>query len=166
MGIDQLKAALADVPGIDSLTMTTIGGRACYSFAGKIAAVDPNADDAEIQRAIRTASGSPEIASIIPTASVQAVNAKPAPGAPKLTAPATGSFAAKLKAMMADARAGVEQARNDGLSKVTDAVSKLEEAKAATLHVTGTMAKTIEDEAASVMSELGLISNDLTGEAQ
>lgn len=81
-------------------------------------------------------------------------------------AAAPGSFASKLKAMMDTARAGVEQAREEGLSKVTEAVSKLDEAKAATVHVTGTMAKTIADEADAVMSELGLISNDLTGEAQ
>jgi hypothetical protein len=77
-----------------------------------------------------------------------------------------GSFAAGIRAMMDEARAGVAKAREDGLAKVGDAVKKLDEAKVATVSVAGQMAKTIEDEAAEVMSELGQISNDLGGEAQ
>lgn len=77
----------------------------------------------------------------------------------KMTPP--GSFAAGLKAMMDEARAGVEKARTDGHAKVKEAVGKLAEAKVATVTVSANIAKTIEDEAASVMSELGQISNDL-----
>src|SRR5579859_3969573 len=73
----------------------------------------------------------------------------------------TTSFAASLKAMMDEARAGVQQAREEGLAKVGEAVGKLHEAKAATAKVAGTMVKTIEDEAAAVLAELGQISNDL-----
>lgn len=75
------------------------------------------------------------------------------------------SFAASIKAMMDDAKAGVAKAREDGLAKVGEAVGKLHEAKGAVTQVSHKMAKTIEDEAASVMAELGQISNDLTGEA-
>ncbi len=85
----------------------------------------------------------------------------PQPKATTMTAPAPGSFAASLKAMMDEARAGVAQARADGLATVQTAVGKLADAKTATLHVAGTMAKTIEDEASSVLAELGQISNDL-----
>jgi post-segregation antitoxin (ccd killing protein) len=52
-----------------------------------------------------------------------------------------------------------------GCPKVSEAVDKLNEAKAATVNVTGAMAKAIQSEAADVMAELGLISNDLNGEA-
>ena len=99
----------------------------------------------------------------------------PASGAPSVPAAsekkngmtiAPGSFAASLKAMMDEAKAGLAQARSDGLAKVGEAVGKLNEAKTAVATVSGTLAKTIEAEAASVMSELGQISNDLTGEAQ
>lgn len=76
---------------------------------------------------------------------------------------APGSFAAQLKAMMDEAKSGLAQARTDGLAKVGEAVGKLNEAKAAVATVSGTMAKTIEDEAAAVMSELGQVSNDLGG---
>lgn len=75
-----------------------------------------------------------------------------------------GSFAASLKAMLDEAKSGVAQARMDGLATVKGAVGKLNDAKTAIGHVSGQMAKTIEDEAASVMSELGQISNDLGGE--
>lgn len=74
---------------------------------------------------------------------------------------APGSFAANLRSIMDEARAGVAQAREEGLGKVKDAVGKLGEARAAVTHVSTSMAKTIEDEAAAVMAELGQISNDL-----
>lgn len=83
---------------------------------------------------------------------------------PKMSAPAPGSFAASIRAMMDEARAGVAKAREDGIAKVGEAVGKLNEAKVATVNVAGSMAKTIEDEAAAVMSELGQISNSLGGE--
>lgn len=151
MSIADLKLRLADVPGIETLTLTTIAGRQVFGFAGLIAAVDPMADDQEIETAIRNASRLPSVA-LIPD--------KPQEVKP-MTAPASGSFAASLKAMMDEARAGVVQARADGLVKVGDAVGKLNEAKLATEKVAGSMAQAMEDEAASALSELGQISNDL-----
>lgn len=83
-------------------------------------------------------------------------------GKPPMTVvPARGSFAASIRAMMDEARAGIDQARADGLAKVGDAIGRLNDAKVATGKVAGAMAKTIEDEAADVLSELGQISNDL-----
>lgn len=78
-----------------------------------------------------------------------------------MTTPASGSFAASLKAMLDEARAGLVQARAEGTAMVQEAVGKLNEAKAATAKVAGNMAQQIHDEAASAMSELGQISNDL-----
>lgn len=75
--------------------------------------------------------------------------------------PMSGSFAAQIKAMMDEARAGVEQAKAEGLAKVGDAVGKLNDAKVAATKVAGSMAKTIEEEANAVLAELGQISNDL-----
>lgn len=82
-------------------------------------------------------------------------------GKPRMTTPAPGSFAASIRAMMDEARAGVAQARADGLAKVGDAVGKLTDAKVSIAKVSASMATTIEEEAASVLSELGQISNDL-----
>lgn len=106
-----------------------------------------------------------------PVAPAPAPAATPLPPAPTITPPAApaalapkpapGGFAASLRAMMDEARDGVAKARADGLAMVKDAVGKLEEAKQATAKVAGNMASQIHDEAASVMAELGQISNDL-----
>jgi hypothetical protein len=157
MSIEELRARLADLPGSESLTMQTLGGRELYSISGKVVGVPIGASIADAEAAIRAAIASPEIVTNTPI--TEKPRERPS------TAPAPGSFAASLKAMMATARAGVEQARADGLSQVSDAVEKLNEAKAATVNVTGAMAKAIQSEAADVMAELGLISNDLNGEA-
>jgi hypothetical protein len=90
---------------------------------------------------------------------VQKINEVTTASQPTMTTPAPGSFAASIRAMMDEARAGVVQARADGLTKVKEAVGKLTEAKTATAQVAASMAKTIEDEAASVLAELGQISN-------
>jgi uncharacterized protein YicC (UPF0701 family) len=73
--------------------------------------------------------------------------------------PQNAGFAASIRAMMDEARSDLAKAREEGLSKVKNAVGKLTEAKAAVVQVSGSMAKTIEDEAASVMAEIGQISN-------
>lgn len=85
----------------------------------------------------------------------------PPAGKPVMSATPTGSFVAGLKAMVDDARADLERTRIDGTAVVQVAVGKIHEAKAAVAHVTSSMAKTIEDEAAAVLAELGQISNDL-----
>ena len=76
-----------------------------------------------------------------------------------MSMPAPGSFAASIRAMMDEARAGADQARADGLAQVKEAVGQLKEAAAQTAAVSSAMAKTIKDEAASVLAELGQISN-------
>lgn len=153
MSIEQLKMRLRDIPGIENLSMTLIGGRRSFGFNGLIAAVDPNASDDQIEHAIRNTAMLRTNVTPIPTVNLTE---------PKtMTTPASGSFAASLKAMMDTARAGIEQARTDGQAKVKEAISKLDDAKIATTKVAGNIAETIENEAASVMSELGQISNDL-----
>lgn len=160
MSIEDLKARLRDVPGIEGLTMQSLVGRQVFGFDGKIAAVDPNASDQEIEDAIRSAAAldqpnAPIVQNPTPLPPVNLTETAP------MTSPAPGTFASSIRAMMDEARAGVAQARSDGLAKVGEAIGKLNDAKTATAHVAGTMAKTIEDEAASVLSELGQISNDL-----
>lgn len=149
-----LKGTLADVPGIATLTQTNVGGRMTFGFgvsaASIIIGVDPASTDDQIVAAIRKAAAAKQ----------------PAPAAPQtkdttMSNPAPGSFAAEIKAMMDEARAGVRRARADGIAQVGDAVKKLGEAKDATVKVAGATAKMIEDEAAATMAELGQISNDL-----
>jgi hypothetical protein len=159
MSIADLKMRLADVPGIESLTMTEIGGRKVFGFNGMIAAVDPMATDQEIDTAIRNAADLVKFgrSSRLPTVSLIPEPRKAEP----MNAPKPGSFAAGLKAMMNEAREGVAQAQRDGIAMVGEAVGKLNDAKTATVHVAGKMASAIEGEAADVMAELGQISNDL-----
>jgi hypothetical protein len=149
MSVNDLRARMSDIPGIDGLTMQLLGGRQCFSWGnGMLIAVDPMATDQEIETAIRSASRLPSVA-LIPDKQETA----------PMTAPAPGSFAAELRSLMDEARAGIVQARTEGRAKVAEAVGKLTEAKTATANVAASMAKTIEDEAASVLAELGQISN-------
>lgn len=149
MSIQDLKSRLADVPGIQNLTLTNIGGRACFQFNGKIAAVDPMASDQEIEDAIRNAAAM----------TAEPVSAPEQPRAPVMTNPAPGGFAAGLKAILDNAKAGVAKAQSDGIAKVNAAASKLNEAAAHTAAVTDNMAQTIQEQADAVLAELGQISN-------
>ncbi len=128
-----LKAKLADIAGIDTLTETMIAGRRAFGFNGLIAAVDPNADEAAIESAIRSAA---ELAKFgrLPANKI-AAPAAPTKEAKPMSTPAPGSFSAQIRAMMDEARAGVAQARADGIAKVGEAVGKLHDAKVATAKV-------------------------------
>lgn len=158
MSIETIKARLADVPGIENLTSNILLGRQVFGFNGLIAGVDMNATDPEIEDAIRATAALAlnRVSQATPLPIVNVTETAPA----MTTAPA-GSFAANLRAMVDEARAEVAQARTDGIAKVVEAIGKMKEATAATAKVSGTMARTIEDEAASVLAELGQISNDL-----
>jgi hypothetical protein len=158
MSVHEMKQALRDVPGVESLTMGYApGGNLLVTIAGRTVEVSPTASNAEIALAFR------EPAMSTPNVTVTPLPTVTYRSEPMSTPAAPGSFAASLRAMMDEARAGVTQARADGLAKVGDAVGKLNEAKVAVTHVTGAMAATIESEAADVLAELGQISNDLDG---
>lgn len=163
MSVADLKARLADVPGIETLTQQLLGGRLVFGFNGMIASTDPLATDQEIDDAIRDAADMAKFGRMpAEKTPLPPVGLMPAPTSTEtkpMSNPAPGSFAAGLRAMMDEARSGIAQARADGLAQVGEAVKKLGEAKVATAQVAGTMARTIEDEAASVMAELGQISN-------
>lgn len=179
--LQAIKTRLADVAGIENLSVTMVGGRMVFGINGKTIGLTPFASEDEIEAAIRLSLAAPIAPATppapIPTpmpmpAATEAV-VEPAPAAAPTTAPApkakpvpaVGSFAASLKAMMNEALAGVEQAKENGASKVRAKVAMLNEAKTAVVRVTDNMAQNIEDQANSVMAELGQISNDLTGEA-
>jgi hypothetical protein len=121
-----------------------------------------------------TTNQQPQQTGIAPTAVAdQAPAATPLPPAPTIAPPPVvapppatkpapaGGFVASLRAMMDEARAGLDQARAEGMAVVQGAIGELHQAKAATTKVTGTMADRIKSEAADVMAELGQISNDL-----
>lgn len=78
---------------------------------------------------------------------------------PTMPTTAPGGFAAGLRAILDEAKAGLEQAQKDGRAKVGEAVAKLKDATTATLQVSGTIAQAITEQADEVMSDLGQISN-------
>lgn len=160
MSVHELRQALKHVPGAESLTMAIAhNGNALVTIDGRTVEVSPTASNEEIALAFREPAMSTPNVTVTPIPIVTYSTRTE----PMSTPAAPGSFAAGIRAMMDEARAGVAQARSDGLAKVSEAVGKLNDAKVATAHVAGTMAKTIEDEAADVLRELGQISNDLGG---
>jgi len=157
MSVNEMKQALRAIPGAEGLTLAyAANGNQLVTIAGRTVEVAPTASNEEIALAFRE-----------PVMSTPNVTALPVvafatqPGTAPMTTPAPGSFAASIKAMMDEARAGVAKARSDGIAAVGEAVGKLNDAKTATAHVAGKMVQTIHDEAASVLAELGQVSNDL-----
>jgi hypothetical protein len=163
MSVHEMRQALRSIPGADGLTIAyAANGDELMTIAGRTVAVRPGASVAEIELAFREpAMNTPNI-TVTPLPAV-AYEAQPIDSTriTTMTNPVPGGFAAGIRAMMDEARAGVAQARADGLAKVGEAVQALNEAKTATAHVADKMAGAIHSEAADVMAELGQISNDL-----
>jgi hypothetical protein len=160
MSVHELKQALRDVPGAESLTLGYApNGDELVTIAGRTVSVRPGASNAEIALAFREPATSTPNVTVTP---LPPIAYAPAPTRTiTMSTPTKGSFAAGLKAMMDEARAGIQQARADGVAKVGEAVGKLNDAKVATTKVAANIVSTIESEAADVMAELGQISNDL-----
>jgi hypothetical protein len=76
-----------------------------------------------------------------------------------MSKPAPGGFAAQIRSMMDGARSRLAQAQADGIAKVSEAVNEHERATAQVVAVTENMVRTIEDETAAALAELGQISN-------
>lgn len=165
MSVNEMKQALRDIPGAEGLTVSYApSGNQLITIAGRTVEVAPTASNAEIALAFREPAMSTPNVTVTATPIPAVTLTPPAPTQPQsksMTTPAPGSFAASLKALLDEGRAGVEQAKADGHAKVRDALGKMHEAKTAVAHVTNNMAQTIHDEAHSVLSELGQISNDL-----
>jgi hypothetical protein len=91
MSISDLKIRLADVPGIENLTMTLEAGRIVLRWAGYSAAVDASASDYEIEVAIRNAIKLPAVSMIPDKPAASVVPATQTTGQP-MTTPATAGF--------------------------------------------------------------------------
>lgn len=167
--LDRLKAKLADVPGFGSLSVTNIAGRKVYGFNGVMAAVDPKADEAETERAIRKAAAMvpPKLpAPAVPMPPVTTFRLGPAtplplvsiqPARTKSMAVTGASHAgmslkdmmAKHKQKIADAQAHVET-QFAKLDQAGDAMQKLGDSVGA--------------EADDLMATIGQFSNSIGGE--
>jgi hypothetical protein len=175
MSINDLKSRMADIPGIDHLTMQIVMGRQCFGLNGKLIGVPMTADDGEVEGTIRAAVASTLTAAEIvkvpdeaPSPSAALLPPLVQPEAPKVQprpAIAPGGFAASLKGMLDDAQAQLAKAQYTGRARVQQSVDKFSMAIAAVGKVSESKAKEIEDAADSVLADLGQISNDLNGEA-
>lgn len=168
MSLADLKIRMRDLPGVSTLTMQMLSGRQNFGINGHLVAVDAGASEIEAEKAIRAALASPAMAQMpagtpIPSAAlIPAVTAlAPAPAKPKAISMTTspGSFASQLKAIVEEARAGVDEAKAQGLARVRDAVGNLKKAAEHTIIVSDNMAQTINAQADDVLAELGQISN-------
>lgn len=162
-----IKVKLRDVPGIEQLAFTEVGDRLVAAFNGVTTSTAHNASEDQMMAAIRNAA-SLRVAMLrapnttAPELSPQPLPSPTAPAAPEtkpMSAPAPGGFAAGLKAILDEAKAGVVQAQANGTAKVKEAAQRLNQAAVQTIAVADTMAQQIDDQTHAVLSELGQISN-------
>ncbi len=141
MSVVDLKARLADIPGIDGLTMQLLAGRQVFGWNGLIAAVDPMATDDEIESAIRMAARLP---------ANRMTDERPKDQRMSVTgaAYAGGSLKAQLQA--------IKDKLAQGQSKMASAMEKMNQAAEA--H--NQLADTVAGEAESLMADIGQFTNN------
>lgn len=155
MSVENLKSRLRDVPGIETLTMTLIAGRQAFGFNGLIAAVDPNASDDEIEKAIRSAAGIPTTGGAINS---EASSATPIPPVnitepkPMTEQSPTGFVPGEISSMFKTLRA-----RKDAM--VADVMKNGAEV-AATLEAGEKMSAALKAEGDAMKAEFGLLTNN------
>ena len=120
MSVADLKARLADVPGIETLTVSMVGGRQMDRFAGLIASVGPLATDQEIDDAIRNAARLPSVALIPEKQEVESMSVTGA----KYAGLSLKARMAAVKDKIAAGQAKVE-ASFDALDRAGDALNAL-----------------------------------------
>ncbi|MGJ5074559.1 hypothetical protein [Bradyrhizobium oligotrophicum] len=96
MSIADLKARMADVPGIETLTMGFESGRIVLRWGAYAASVDASASDQAIEAAVRDAIKLPPVTMIPDKPGLSAVPVQSAPQ----PASTTGNAAQSVKALM------------------------------------------------------------------
>jgi len=141
LSVADLKDRLADVPGIENLTMRPLLGRHVYGFDGLIAAVDPMATDQDIETSIRNAVA----ARFTPLPVVTLTETKPMSAA--TTGYQRGSITSALQALKDRGAAITANARASAakLTAAYDAAEKLNQS--------------MSDDADNLMAELGQFTN-------
>lgn len=160
-----VKARLADVPGIDGMSVSNIAGRMQFGMDGKIAAVDENASDAEIDAAIRATFGGKTVTDTTITTAAPAAAATPVPAAPSpVTAvpktpalPSNVTGAAHVGTTLKDMLTQRKSAMIAAHEKLSANFAKLDVATEAL----NTVADNVGGEADDLMATLGQFTNDL-----
>jgi hypothetical protein len=169
MSIQSLKERLRDVPGIETLTMRLIGGRQTFGFDGLLVATDLSAAESQIETAIRDAvqnrlAPAPvtQSSDLIPPVTLQGASSQPLPAPTKadsMSVAGTGGFASNLRAQIEAAKGRMAQGQTDASAKVAAGIAKLDAAMATSTQVATSVAKSFEDEADALLSEIGQFSN-------
>jgi len=142
MSIADLKARMADVPGIETLALTLSAGRQCLTWANgsMIAAVAPLASDQDIEDAVRNALRLPSVALVTTQPKEETMSVTGA-------GYAGGSLSTRLRA--------IRQKVETGSAKMDAALTKMEQA--ADAH--DQLATTVDGEADALMREIGQFTN-------
>lgn len=148
MSIHDLKQRMADVSGIETLTMIMIAGRQNYNVAGKVVALDAAASDLEVEAAIRAAMSSDAIVQIpvgTPVASAPATQAEDVVNPPQAgeaspergTSPATNNTAQSKGTATTDVMAPSPSAALIPTVNVTASEPETSQPQAPSMSVTG-----------------------------
>jgi hypothetical protein len=156
MSIHDLKTRMADVAGIEALTMSLEAGRIVLRWDGYSAAVDASASDAEIETAVRNAIKLPPV-SLIPNKPAAIPAAASSNGVSTMsTNPA--SAGASVKQMMEDHSRMMGEIQQAQLLILEATLTRQRETVAGAV---GRIAEKIEGQTDEFLSALGQFSNDL-----
>lgn len=146
--VEELKARLSDVPGIQNLTMQSLAGMDRYCFDGLIVSVPPLASQSEIETAIRNAAR-------LPAVTMPTVQPMPKPQTTGKAMSVTGALYAggSLKDQLASIKAKIAQ----GQGKMSAAIEKMNQAAEA--H--NQLADTVSSEADSLLADIGQFTNSM-----
>ncbi|WP_375782908.1 hypothetical protein ACE10Z_23630 [Bradyrhizobium sp. Pha-3] len=171
-----LKARLADIPGIESMSMQLLAGRQSYSIGGKVVSVDATATEDEAEAAIRAALGSlavaqmpagtPVAAPAVPASSSSAllpqVNMTANQESTTMSITGAGGAGLSLKAMIQKRKAKI-QADIDSHMKAIEAEFDVQDQVVAGL---GALPGKIKSETSDLAASIGQFANDILGESK
>lgn len=159
MSIEDLKQRLANVPGIEKLTMRLEAGKQVFSVGGGFVAVDPLATDPEIEAAIRSVPAPAAAPNITPLPAVTMTDPAPTP--------------AKVATAMPTSPADAHMTVKDMMQAHMDTMRNIQEAQFALLQATldrqvkavsasvGTVADKIDGQTDDFLAMMGQFSNGM-----
>ncbi|MCA6114264.1 hypothetical protein J6524_04885 [Bradyrhizobium sp. WSM 1738] len=155
MSIHDLKTRMADVAGIEALTMSLEGGRILLRWGSYSAAVDAAASDAEIEAAVRNAIKLPPV-SLIPDKPEAIAAPAISKGTPSMTNPAsTGASVAKIMEdhvrMMGEIQAAQVRILEASLARQRETVAG----------AVGKVAEKVDGQTDDFLAIMGQFANDL-----
>jgi hypothetical protein len=156
MSIHDLKTRMADVAGIETLTMSLEAGRIVLRWDSYSAAVDASASDAECEAAVRNAIKLPPMSLIPDKPAAIPVAAKAYGAATMSTNPA--SAGASVKQMMEEHTRMMGEIQQAQLRILESTLARQRESVAGAV---GKIAQQIDGQTDEFLSALGQFSNDL-----